>query len=51
MASMYANSKTGSGNAVPLTANGSVDVNALIGQMVDRGVWSYYYTLNIPTGT
>lgn len=51
MPGMYNGYKTGSGGVIPTTTSGAVDVNALIGQMVDRGVWTYYYTLNIPVAT
>ena len=43
--SMYAGRNMGNGTAVPILANGQVDINALIGNMLDRGVWDYYYTL------
>lgn len=34
----------------PVTANGTPDINAIINEMVDRGVWTYYYTLKIAAG-
>jgi hypothetical protein len=53
---MYAGKQTGSG--VPLTAatgllnaNGSVNINALVNQMVSRDIWTYYYTLKLAAGT
>lgn len=45
----YAGKTTGAGNPIPLTASGAVDINSLIKGMVSRDVWTYYYTLNIPT--
>lgn len=47
----YAGKTTGSGQAIPLTASGNVDINSLIKGMVSRDVWTYYYTLNIPVST
>jgi hypothetical protein len=47
----YAGKTTGAGQAIPLTANGAVDINSLIKGMVSRDVWTYYYTLSIPTNT
>jgi hypothetical protein len=49
-ASVYSGYKTGRGTAVPLLSNGAPDINALIGQMVDRGIWHYYYTLKLAAG-
>ncbi len=51
----YANFKTGSGGAVPMTTlvqgGPSVpDINAIVGQMVDRGKWYYYDTLKLAPG-
>lgn len=43
--------KMGNGKTVPMTAGGQVDINALIGNMLDRGVWDYYYTLYLGAGT
>jgi hypothetical protein len=52
---MYSGKVTGSG--VPLTqqagllnANGSVNINALVSQMVSRDIWWYYYTLKLAAG-
>lgn len=50
-AGLYSNYKTGSGNPVPMSKGGAPDINALIGQMVDRGLWWYYYTLKLAAGT
>jgi hypothetical protein len=50
VAAGYGNVRTGRGNQVPALPNGSVDINALIGQMVDRGVWHYYYMLKLAAG-
>lgn len=30
--------------------NGSIDMNALIGDMVDRGIWTYYDTIEVAAG-
>lgn len=48
---MYTGYKAGNGGVIPGTANGGVDINALIKGMVSRDVWTYYYTLNITAGT
>lgn len=45
----YAGKLTGSSQPIPLTSAGAVDINSLIKGMVSRDVWTYYYTLNIPT--
>jgi hypothetical protein len=50
VAAGYGNMKTGRGNPIPALPNGGVDINALIGQMVDRGIWHYYYTLKLAAG-
>ena len=34
----------------PTDAAGRPDINAIIGEMVDRGVWTYYYTLKLAAG-
>lgn len=47
----YAGKTTGAGQAIPLTSQGAVDINALIKGMVSRDVWTYYYVLNITAGT
>jgi hypothetical protein len=47
---MYAGKRMGNGNPIPATASGAPDINALIGQMVDRGLWWYYYTLKLAAG-
>lgn len=47
---MYSGYRTGTNQAIPGTASGAVDINALIKGMVSRDVWTYYYTLNIPAG-
>lgn len=46
-ANSYAGLKTGAGTPVPVMPNGAVDINALIANMLDRGIWDYYYTLYI----
>jgi hypothetical protein len=38
------------GAGVPVDSMGRPDINAIIGEMVDRGVWTYYYTLKIAAG-
>ena len=43
-------SKTGSGAPIPVTPTGAVDINALIGQMVDRRKIYFYDTLKIAPG-
>jgi hypothetical protein len=48
---MYANRTTSSGTPVPINANGSVNINALINGMVSRDIWAYYYTLKLAAGT
>lgn len=37
-------------SGVPVDAMGRPDINSIIGEMVDRGVWTYYYTLKIAAG-
>ena len=49
--SPYSGYKTGSGAPIPTASNGAVDINALIGGMVDRGFWQYYYRLSLAAGT
>lgn len=44
-------SKTGRGSSIPVNPQtGQLDINALIGQMVDRRKTYYYDTLKIPAG-
>jgi len=54
-ASSYSAYKMGSGAAIPTIANAAgvqvPDINAIVGQMVDRGKWYYYDTLKITPGT
>lgn len=50
-AGLYQGYKTGSGNPIPTSKGGAPDINALIGQMVDRGLWWYYYTLKLAAGS
>lgn len=38
------------GAGVPVDGMGRPDINAIIGEMVDRGVWTYYYTLKLAAG-
>jgi len=47
---IYSGKTMGNGRAIPATASGAPDINALIGQMVDRGLWWYYYTLKLAAG-
>ena len=52
---MYTGYKTGAGQAVPMMQMVSggpqvPDINAIVGQMVDRGKWYYYDTLKIAPG-
>lgn len=53
--SYLSQSKTGSGNAVPVIQSGpqagQLDINALIGQMVDRRKMYYYDVLKLAPGT
>jgi hypothetical protein len=48
---MYAGKTTGSGAAIPMNSNGSVNINALVGMMVSRDIWAYYYTLKLAAAT
>jgi len=48
---MYTGKTTGSGRMIPGTPSGGVNINALMGQMVSRDIWTYYYTLKIAAGT
>ena len=53
---VYSSYRTGSGQPVPMTqliAGGPQvpDINAIVGQMVDRGKWYYYDTLKIAPNT
>ena len=48
---MYNGKTTGGGTAIPLTPNGSVNINALLASMVSRDIWTYYYTLKLASGT
>jgi hypothetical protein len=48
---MYAGKQTGAGTPIPLNQNGSVNLNALMAQMVSRDIWSYYYTLKLAAGS
>ena len=43
--------KMGNGQPIPYLPNGQININALIGNMLDRGVWDYYYTLYLGAGT
>lgn len=47
---MYDGKRTGRGNAIPLLPNGQVDVNSLIGGMVDRTPWQWFDTLKFAPG-
>jgi len=45
-------SKTGSGQPIPVNpVTGQLDINALIGQMVDRRKWYFYDVLKLAPGT
>lgn len=46
-----AQGKTGAGTAIPVTTNGSVNINAILAAMVSRDIWTYYYTLKLASGT
>src|ERR1039458_6632976 len=48
---MYAGKTTGAGKGIPGTANGGININALMQQMVSRDIWTYYYTLKVAAGT
>ena len=48
---MYAGKSTGAGKPIPGTANGGININALMQQMVSRDIWTYYYTLKIAAST
>jgi hypothetical protein len=49
--SMYQNYKTSQGTPVPINPQtGSVNINALVGSMVSRDIWAYYYTLKLAAG-
>lgn len=52
-ANPYTGYKTGQGQPIPMTGPGGnvPDINAIVGQMVDRGKWYYYDTLKITPGT
>lgn len=54
-ASTYQGYKMGSGANIPMITNPAgvavPDINAIVGQMVDRGKWYYYDTLKITPGT
>jgi hypothetical protein len=39
------------GKAVPVDAQGRPDINAILGGYVDRGIWTYYYTIKIGAGS
>jgi hypothetical protein len=44
--------KTGAGQPIPFNPQtGAPDINAIIGQMVDRGKWYYYDTLKLAPAT
>jgi hypothetical protein len=52
LTSPYQGYKTGSGAPIPINQQtGAVDINALIGGMVDRGFWQYYYRLSLAVST
>lgn len=51
MANPLAQGKTGAGTAIPTTASGSVNINAILASMVSRDIWTYYYTLKLASGT
>lgn len=41
---------TGAGKPIPVTSTGAVDINALVGQIVDRRKYYFYDTLKIAPG-
>jgi hypothetical protein len=45
-----ANSVNMGGKMVPVDKNGRPDINAILGGYVDRGIWTYYYTVKIAAG-
>jgi hypothetical protein len=47
----WAGKTTGGGTAIPATASGSVNINAILQAMVSRDIWTYYYTLKLASGT
>jgi len=51
MSSMYAGKTTSRGTTVPTTPTGSVNINAILQNMVSRDIWTYYYTLKLASGT
>lgn len=42
--------KTGAGKDIPVTSTGAIDINALVGQIVDRRKYYFYDTLKIAPG-
>ena len=42
--------QTGSGKPIPTTSNGQLDINALVGQIVDRRKYYFYDTLKLAPG-
>lgn len=48
---ILAQGRTGTGAAIPQTASGSVNINAILQAMVSRDIWTYYYTLKLASGT
>jgi hypothetical protein len=50
-ANPLAQGRTGKGTAIPTTASGSVNINAILQAMVSRDIWVYYYTLKLASGT
>lgn len=53
-ANPYAGKTMGSGAPIPMTVvagNQVPDINAIVGQMVDRGMWYYYDTLKLAPAT
>jgi len=48
----YSGMKTGAGQAIPMLPGTQIpDINAIMGGWVDRGIWPFYDTLKISSGT
>lgn len=48
---MYQGRMTAQGTPVPTLANGSVNIQSLVNNMVSRDIWAYYYTLKLAPGS
>jgi hypothetical protein len=38
------------GKMIPVTSKGQPDINSILANYTDRGIWSYYYTVKIAAG-